>query len=231
MKIAILDDDPELLESVSRLLNEAGHRCFCFDRGEALIQTLRSSHFDLFVLDWNLPDRSGISVIEWIRNRIGDNVPVLLLTSRSLEEDVIAGLEAGADDFISKPFQPALLRARVQALGRRLRIGSDGETPERYGNIEFDLHRRIVSREGDEIPLTAKEFQLALLLFHNLDRALSRQHILETIWGLRADIPTRTLDSHITRVRSKLSLRPGNGFKLTSLYGYGYRLEGVGQER
>ncbi|MBK6490999.1 MAG: response regulator transcription factor [Sphingomonadales bacterium] len=231
MKIAILDDDPELLESVSRLLNEAGHRCFCFDRGEALIQTLRSSHFDLFVLDWNLPDRSGISVIEWIRNRIGDNVPVLLLTSRSLEEDVIAGLEAGADDFISKPFQPALLRARVQALGRRLRIGSDGETPERYGNIEFDLHRRIVSREGDEIPLTAKEFQLALLLFHNLDRALSRQYILETIWGLRADIPTRTLDSHITRVRSKLSLRPGNGFKLTSLYGYGYRLEGVGQER
>ncbi|MBK8860881.1 MAG: response regulator transcription factor [Sphingomonadales bacterium] len=231
MKIAILDDDPELLESVSRLLNEVGHRCFCFDRGEALIQTLRSSHFDLFVLDWNLPDRSGISVIEWIRNRIGDNVPVLLLTSRSLEEDVIAGLEAGADDFISKPFQPALLRARVQALGRRLRIGSDGETPERYGNIEFDLHRRIVSREGDEIPLTAKEFQLALLLFHNLDRALSRQHILETIWGLRADIPTRTLDSHITRVRSKLSLRPGNGFKLTSLYGYGYRLEGVGQER
>lgn len=231
MKIAILDDDPELLESVSRLLNEAGHRCFCFDRGEALIQTLRSSHFDLFVLDWNLPDRSGISVIEWIRNRIGDNVPVLLLTSRSLEEDVIAGLEAGADDFISKPFQPALLRARVQALGRRLRIGSDGETQERYGNIEFDLHRRIVSREGDEIPLTAKEFQLALLLFHNLDRALSRQHILETIWGLRADIPTRTLDSHITRVRSKLSLRPGNGFKLTSLYGYGYRLEGVGQER
>ncbi|MBK8272156.1 MAG: response regulator transcription factor [Sphingomonadales bacterium] len=231
MKIAILDDDPELLESVSRLLNEAGHRCFCFDRGEALIQTLRSSHFDLFVLDWNLPDRSGISVIEWIRNRIGDNVPVLLLTSRSLEEDVIAGLEAGADDFISKPFQPALLRARVQALGRRLRIGSDGETQERYGNIEFDLHRRIVSREGDEIPLTAKEFQLALLLFHNLDRALSRQYILETIWGLRADIPTRTLDSHITRVRSKLSLRPGNGFKLTSLYGYGYRLEGVGQER
>ena len=231
MKIAILDDDPELLESVSRLLNEVGHRCFCFGRGEALIQTLRSSHFDLFVLDWNLPDRSGISVIEWIRNRIGDNVPVLLLTSRSLEEDVIAGLEAGADDFISKPFQPALLRARVQALGRRLRIGSDGETPERYGNIEFDLHRRIVSREGDEIPLTAKEFQLALLLFHNLDRALSRQYILETIWGLRADIPTRTLDSHITRVRSKLSLRPGNGFKLTSLYGYGYRLEGVGQER
>ncbi|MBK9589221.1 MAG: response regulator transcription factor [Sphingomonadales bacterium] len=230
MKIAILDDDPELLESVSRLLNEVGHRCFCFGRGEALIQTLRSSHFDLFVLDWNLPDRSGISVIEWIRNRIGDNVPVLLLTSRSLEEDV-AGLEAGADDFISKPFQPALLRARVQALGRRLRIGSDGETPERYGNIEFDLHRRIVSREGDEIPLTAKEFQLALLLFHNLDRALSRQYILETIWGLRADIPTRTLDSHITRVRSKLSLRPGNGFKLTSLYGYGYRLEGVGQER
>lgn len=231
MKIAILDDDPELLESVSRLLNEVGHRCFCFGRGEALIQTLRSSHFDLFVLDWNLPDRSGISVIEWIRNRIGDNVPVLLLTSRSLEEDVIAGLEAGADDFISKPFQPALLRARVQALGRRLRIGSDGETQERYGNIEFDLHRRIVSREGDEIPLTAKEFQLALLLFHNLDRALSRQYILETIWGLRADIPTRTLDSHITRVRSKLSLRPGNGFKLTSLYGYGYRLEGVGQER
>lgn len=231
MKIAILDDDPELLESVSRLLNEAGHRCFCFDRGEALIQTLRSSHFDLFVLDWNLPDRSGISVIEWIRNRIGDSVPVLLLTSRSLEEDVIAGLEAGADDFISKPFQPALLRARVQALGRRLRIGSDGETQERYGNIEFDLHRRIVSRKGDEISLTAKEFQLALLLFHNLDRALSRQHILETIWGLRADIPTRTLDSHVTRVRSKLSLRPGNGFKLTSLYGYGYRLEGVGQER
>ena len=122
MKIAILDDDPELLESVSRLLNEAGHSCFCFDRGEALIQTLRRSHFDLFVLDWNLPDRSGISVIEWIRNRIGDSVPVLLLTSRSLEEDVIAGLEAGADDFISKPVDPDELHARLKTGERIVRL-------------------------------------------------------------------------------------------------------------
>ncbi len=229
MKIAILEDDPSIQASVMRLLEQAGHECIAFDRGHALIRATHGEHIDLFVLDWCLPDLSGVDVVKWIRNHLGVAVPVLLLTSRSSEEDVVEGLTAGADDFVSKPFQPAVLIARVAALGRRL-LGSQPDAAfEHYGGYAFDLGLKQVQHAGRDIQLTTKEFQLALFLFRSVDRAVSRQHVLETIWGVRAEIPTRTLDSHVTRLRSKLTLRPENGYILTSVHGFGYRLEEVGR--
>ena len=227
MKIAILEDDPVMLASVARLLAEGGHDCAGFERGNLLLQALRSEHFDMFVLDWNLPDMSGLGIVEWIRNQLGPTVPVLLLTSRSVEEDVVAGFRAGADDFVSKPFQPAVLQARVAALGRRASLPPAAGSIEQHGVYAFDLKGKTVARAGEAIELTTKEFQLALLLFRSIDRAVSRAHILETVWGMRADIATRTLDSHITRLRTKLGLRPENGYHLSSVYGFGYRLEDV----
>jgi len=227
MKIAILDDDPVLLDSVARLLAGEGHTCQGFAAGNPLMQALRSEHFDLFVLDWNLPDISGLSIVEWIRNHLGPAVPVLMLTSHSSEEDIVAGFRAGADDFVSKPFLPAVLSARVAALARRAHLAVSGEPTERHGIYAFDLATRTLTMDGKPVELTAKEFQLALLLFRSVDRAVSRTHILETIWGMRADVPTRTLDSHITRLRTKLTLRPENGYQLVSVYGFGYRLEGI----
>jgi DNA-binding response OmpR family regulator len=227
MKLAILDDDPVILESIVTLLSAAGHQCSQFNRSNALLQALRSETFDLFVLDWNLPDLSGVSVVEWIRNNLGAAVPVLLLTSRSVEEDVVTGLQAGADDYVTKPFRPAVLQARVAALGRRTQKAQATSSVEQFGEYALDLQQKSAVHAGQDVPLTSKEFQLALLLFRNADSAVSRQHVLETIWGLRADIPTRTLDSHITRLRTKLNLRAENGYQLSSIYGFGYRLEHI----
>jgi len=227
MKIAILDDSAVILTDLTRLLRQAGHECVGFDRGKALLDALRQTHYDMFVLDWNLPDVSGLTVLEWIRNHIGPTVPVLLLTSRNVEEDIVEGLSAGADDYVCKPFQPAVLQARVMALGRRTQATQSDAALEHYGNFTFDLRSHTVRCGDQDAILTAKEYQLALLLFRNVGRAISRQYVLETIWGLRADIPTRTLDSHIARIRSKLTLRPGNGYQLISVYGFGYRLEEV----
>lgn len=226
MKVAILDDDPEVLQSVSGLLINAGLACATFENGRDLVRALHRDSFQLFVIDWNLPDLSGISVIEWIRNQIGAQPPILLLTSRISDEDVVTALRAGADDFVTKPFPPAVLLARVEALARRSTINLS-RTTENYGRYEFELNSKSLKSAGDDVRLTPKEFSLSLLLFRNLNRAISRTYIFETIWGIDPDLSTRTLDIHISKIRSKLGIRPESGFRLAPVYGYGYRLEEI----
>lgn len=224
MKVAILDDDPVTLDTVAALLSQAGFACTTFDSGRQLVRAQHRETFDLFVLDWNVPDLSGLNVLEWIRNQIGAQPPVLLLTNRVTDEDVVAGLRAGADDFVTKPFQSQILLARVEALARRS-TASLSRTTEAYAHFEFELSSKSLKARGEEVKLTPKEFSLALLLFRNLNRAVSRTYIFETIWGIDPDLSTRTLDIHVSKIRAKLSLRPDSGYRLTPVYGYGYRLE------
>lgn len=224
MKVAVLDDDKTILETVSRLLEGAGFACATFDNGRQLVRALHRDTFDLFVIDWNLPDLPGLNVLEWIRNQIGAQPPVLLLTNRVSEEDMVAGLRAGADDFVTKPYQPAVLLARVEALARRSTMNLS-RTTETFGAYDFELSSKTLRLSGTVVHLTPKEFNLALLLFRNLNRAVSRAYIFETIWGMDPDLTTRTLDIHISKIRSKLALRPDSGYRLTPVYGYGYRLE------
>lgn len=224
MKVALLDDDKAVLETVTALLRDAGFACVPFDGGRQLVRALHRETFDLFIIDWNLPDLSGLNVLEWIRNQIGAQPPVLLLTNRVSEEDMVAGLRAGADDFVTKPYQPAVLLARVEALARRSTMNLS-RTTEAYGAFEFELTSKTLRQAGEMVHLTPKEFNLALLLFRNLNRAVSRAYIFETIWGMDPDLSTRTLDIHISKIRSKLNLRPETGYRLTPVYGYGYRLE------
>ena len=224
MRVAALDDDEAQLEAVSQLVLATGHSCLPFQSGKALIAALRRESFDLLILDWNLPERSGLEVIGWVRQHVSDPPPILLLTSRTDEADVVEGLNAGADDYVVKPFQPSILRARIAALFRRA-YNRAPDKVEDFDGYSFDSAAETVSMRGDLVTLTAKEFGLALLLFRNLHRALSRAHILEAIWGRNPDLPTRTLDMHISRIRSKLNLRPDNGFRLVPVYSYGYRLE------
>ena len=224
MKVAVLDDDKTVLETVSQLLNGAGFTCAGFDKGRQLVRALHRDTFDLFVIDWNLPDLPGINVLDWIRNQIGAQPPVLLLTNRVSDEDMVAGLRAGADDFVTKPYQPAVLLARVEALARRSTMNLS-RTTESYGTFDFELTSKTLRHAGTVVHLTPKEFNLALLLFRNLNRAVSRAYIFETIWGMDPDLSTRTLDIHISKIRSKLALRPESGYRLTPVYGYGYRLE------
>jgi DNA-binding response OmpR family regulator len=225
MRIAALDDDAAQVEAVVKLLSNSGHNCISFNAAKSLITSLRRETFDLLILDWNLPGMSGLETIAWVRENLSSRPPVLLLTSRSSEADVVTGLNAGADDYVVKPVQSEVLLARVNALLRR----SYPERPpggiEAFGDYSFNLPAETVTVGGEVAPLTAKEFGLALLLFRNTHRALSRSHILEAVWGRNPNLATRTLDVHISRIRSKLNLRPANGFRLVPVYSYGYRLE------
>ncbi|MEE4452816.1 response regulator transcription factor [Novosphingobium resinovorum] len=226
MRIAILEDDVALAGLVEMTLAEAGHSCEVFGDGQLLVRGLHRATYDVLILDWNVPGLSGLEVLAWTRANLDVSPPSLMLTSRSAEEDIVAGLSAGADDYVIKPVAPAVLKARVNALARR---AYPAALPgiENYGCYCFDTRAESVELSGTPIALTAKEFALALLLFRNMHRALARAYIFEAVWGRNPNLPTRTLDVHISNVRTKLHLRPDNGVKLVPIYAYGYRLEAL----
>jgi len=224
MKIAILDVDEAARALTQKILSNEGFECSAFSGGRALVRALHQESFDFFVIDWDSPDLAVLNVVEWIRNHIGAQPPVLLLTKNGNDEDLVAGLKAGADDFLAKPLQPQVLLARVHALARRAAILVT-RTAEIFGPFEFELASRTVRRGGAAVHVTPKEFSLALLLFRNLNQAISRAYIFETIWGMNAGLSTRTLDIHVSKIRSKLELKPPAEYCLSPVYGYGYRLE------
>ncbi len=227
MKIAVLDDDPVQLETISSVAQAAGYRPVLFSRAQALISALRKDTFDLLIVDWNLPDRSGLEVLAWARTNLKPPPPMLLVTSRAEDEDIVAGLNAGADDYLPKPLSPAVLEARINARMRRAYAQPSTPGAEIHGDTVFHDSSSAVTRNGKTVVLTAKEYALAQLLFRNLHRALSRTYILETVWGNEPNLNSRSLDMHISRIRTKLELRPEQGFRLTPIYSYGYRLERV----
>jgi len=227
MRIAVLDDEPSARAFVIQTLMEAGHYCYEFPNARTLVTRLRQDTFDLVILDWNMPDRSGVDIIGWMRENMEHPVPSLLLTNRNHDEDIVTGLNAGADDYIVKPVQPPVLLARIGAIRRRTAPREAAGTNERYGPYTLQPARQTVGVDDDTIQLTAKEFELAATLFRNLHRPLSRAYLLEIVWGRNPDLPTRTLDAHISRIRAKLGLRPERGFRLVPVYSYGYRLEAI----
>ena len=226
MRVAILEDDLAQAGYVEKSLTEAGHGCDHFSDGQNLVRALRRETFDLVVLDWNVPGSSGHDVLQWMKLNLEAPPPALMLTSRSTEEDIVEGLRAGADDYIVKPVSAPVLLARVEAVTRRAYPNPVGGI-ESFGPYRFDARAELLEVDGVPISLTAKEFALALLLFRNTHRALSRSYIFESLWGRSPDLPTRTLDVHISNVRTKLNLRPANGYKLVPVYAYGYRLEAL----
>lgn len=227
MRIAVLDDDPAQADFVYQTLSAEGHVCHAFAEGRALVKQLRRQSFDLLVLDWNVPDMPGDEVLRWVRQSLPAHLPVLFMTSRSRETDISSMLNIGADDYIVKPVSAGLLLARVGSLLRRAYQLNHASSKEVFGEIEFDLKAKQVAVRGEPAALTLKEFELALLLFQHLSRPLSRAHIMDVIWKQATDIPSRTMDTHVSMLRAKLGLRPENGYRLTPIYGYGYRLEKV----
>ncbi|HYE45847.1 MAG TPA: response regulator transcription factor [Caulobacter sp.] len=228
MKLAVLDDDPVQVEAITTVIDGAGYRSVAFTRAAALLSALRRETFDLLIVDWALPDRSGLDVIRWVRLNVDPPPPMLLVTSRTEDADIVAGLDAGADDYLSKPVSPAVLEARVGALLRRAYRGRSVGGREIHAGRAFDPASCSVTHEDRTVVLTAKEFALALVLFRNLHRALSRNYLIEAVWGGEPGLNSRSLDMHVSRIRSKLELRPASGFRLTPVYSYGYRLERLG---
>lgn len=224
MRIALLEDDVPQANLMRIWLEAAGHDCRLFRAGNPLLEALRHDSYDLLVLDWLLPDINGDEVLKWVRTHVGWHVPVLFVTQMDSEADVVRVLELGADDYMAKPVKPLEMLARITALGRRANALNDDQ-PRLPGGFTVDMVARVIARDGMVLELTHKEFELAVFLFRHVGRLLSRAYILEQVWGHSVQLNTRTVDTHISRVRTKLGLIPENGWRLSGVYQHGYRLE------
>jgi DNA-binding response OmpR family regulator len=226
VRIAILEDDPDQLALLKRWISDDGHDVHGWLSGrEAMKQAGRES-FDLFMLDWQVPDVSGAEVLKWLRANVSKTVPVLFVTVRDSEQDIVFALENGADDYMVKPVRRQELIARVRALLRRA-YPVEEQKQLSFPPFEIDIQRSEVRKNGTKIDLTPKEFELTVTLFRNMGRLLSRGHLQETVWGRSADLATRTVDTHVSQVRKKLDLKPESGYRVVPVYNYGYRLEKI----
>lgn len=226
MRIAALDDDRTQLDLISHVMNGIQHECHVYTEGRALLRGLRQQSYDLLILDWTLPDLSGPTIVKWVREDLASRIPILFVTNRRAEADLVTGLSAGADDFMVKPIGISELEARVQALLRRA-YPSRHDLEVQFGPFHFYPQARTLHFNGAPVDLKHREYELALFLFQNIGRLLSREHLREAVWGAGPETPSRSLDTHISRLRNKLDLRPANGFLLSAVYGLGYRLEAV----
>ncbi|UIP06878.1 response regulator transcription factor [Erythrobacter sp. SDW2] len=224
MRVAIADDDPELLEQLSAALEGASHSFDRYRNGAEMLTALKRETYDVVLIDWNMPGASGLEIVTWASANLSPPPAMILLTSRAGKEDVVRGLEAGAIDYIVKPESNEVILARIDAAMRKVRAR---EKPrfEQFGRYRIDRLQEIIEADGEPIKLTAKEFKVAELLFDNLNRPLSRNYIFAQVWNGSPDMETRTLDMHISRVRSKLELRPQNGFAIQTVFGFGYRMD------
>lgn len=226
MRIAVLDDGPDQLALIHRTLATLGHECHLFNEGRALLHALRRQTYDFLILDWSLPDMPGPEVVKVIRRDLKSRLPILFVTYRRDEADMVEALNAGADDFMAKPVRAGELEARINALLRRS-YPARHEAELIFGPYHFYPPSRVLKVRGMQVELKNREYELALFLFQNLGRLLSRAHLHEAVWGLGIEALSRSLDTHVSRLRTKLDLRPANGFLLLAIYGLGYRLEAI----
>ena len=216
--IVVVDDEPNIADLVDLYLAREGFRVLKTDTGEAGLQAVKQHRPRLVVLDVGLPDVDGLEVCK--RLRATSQIPVIFLTARDSEVDRVLGLELGADDYLTKPFSPAELVARVKAVLRRVDGGPAPEVTQ-AGDVAIDAGRREVRVAGEPVEFTTKEFDLLRYLAERPGLALSRQQILDGVWGYDWYGDARTVDVHIAQVRKKL----GDTVEITTVRGVGYRLE------
>ncbi len=225
ISIGILEDDSDQSALLELWLTDAGYDVTVCDQGTSFIRAAQVRGFDLMMLDWLVPEMSGFEVLEWVRMNIRESIPIVFLTTKGEEQNIVAALEAGADDYVIKPAQRQELLARVGALARRSGLTDPKADKLEIGEFVLDRKLTQVKKNNEIVSLTAREFELAWFLFANLSKILSREYLLRHIWNINSAINTRTVDTHASRVRSKLGLRPEHGWQLSAVYHFGYRLE------
>ena len=226
MRVAILEDDTDQAELTKLWLTDAEHTVDCYADAASFLRAVRHDSFDMYLLDWVLPDLSGIEVLKKLRRELSDYTPTLIVTAKDEEQSIVRGLDAGADDYLVKPIRRAELVARVSAILRRAAGGHPEQDNLDVAPYELNLANKTVSLNGEQANLTNREFELALFFFHNAGKMISRNHLLESIWGIEnKSVSTRTVDTHVSRLRKKLELGEENGWKLSAIYQHGYRIE------
>jgi DNA-binding response OmpR family regulator len=225
-KALVVEDDPDIVELIDHYLRAEGFAVEALGDGRQALERLRAGGHDVVILDLQLPGLDGLSLCaELRRDKRTRSLPVIMLTARGDEADRVVGLEVGADDYVVKPFSPKELVARVRALMRRLDRREDDEAPLVLGPLEIDADRHTVRWESQPVHLTAKEFALLLALVEARGRVLSRQALLEQVWGYSYAEGTRTVDVHVRRLREKL---PGIAGRLITVKSLGYRMSREG---
>jgi two-component system response regulator RegX3 len=223
MRIALLEDDISHTELLTHWLRTAGHDIRAFEQGANLLRAIEHEAFDAVLLDWNLPEMSGIEVLREIRQRLHATVPVIFYTAHDQEDDVVRALRAGADDYLVKPAGRLELLARLESVTRRGRR-VESQVFE-VGVFRVDRQTRSITRDNEPVPLTTKDFDLAALLLSNVGQLLSRTYLRQAISTRDVVISSRALDTRISSVRNRLKLKPEYGWQLVAVYGYGYRLQ------
>ena len=224
MKILVVDDERLLVKGIKFNLENEGYTVDAAYDGDEAVEMARAGNYDLIVLDLMMPKKDGLQACQEIRGF--STVPIIMLTARSEGADLLMGFESGADDYVTKPFNILELKARIRALLRRSNIASAapqtaGSVLQR-GHIAIDPERRSASKDGQNVELTMKEFDLIEFLMRNPGRVYSRESLLDLVWGYEYQGDTRTVDVHIRRLREKLELDPSRPTYIVTKWGVGY---------
>ena len=227
MKILVVDDEKLLVKGIKFNLENEGYTVdACYD-GESAVNMARTGEYDLIILDLMMPKKDGLEACQEIRGF--STVPIIMLTARSEDADMLMGFESGADDYVTKPFNILALKARVRALLRRASMSAAQEPAKTSvltrGHISVDTERRSAYKNGVAIELTMKEFDLIEFLMKNPGRVYSRENLLDLVWGYDYQGDTRTVDVHIRRLREKLEHDPAEPKHIMTKWGVGYYLK------
>jgi two-component system alkaline phosphatase synthesis response regulator PhoP len=219
--ILVIDDEPKIVKQARDYLEQGGFRVVTAGDGKTALAVVRHSRPDLIVLDLNLPEMDGLDVCRALRRK--SDVPIIMLTARVDEADRLIGLELGADDYITKPFSPRELVARVRAVLRRVQGGVHQPGLIRAGDLEIDLQGHRVTRAGEPISLTRTEFNLLTVLAQHPGQTFSRAQLLDRLHGVAYDGYDRSVDAHVKNLRHRLELDPGKPRYVLTVYGIGYK--------
>jgi DNA-binding response OmpR family regulator len=220
MQILVVEDDWKLALQLKKGLEEHGHSVTAVSDGREGLATAEYGEFDVLVLDVLLPGLDGFEMVRRLRSA-GCSTPILLLTARDATEDVVMGLDAGADDYLTKPFSFKILLARIRALSRRRTV--EPRTQLQIGDLILDPARHIVKRAGATVSLSRTEFALLEMLMRNVGRVIMRSRLIEGVWGLDRDVESNTLDVYIRQLRIKID-SPGDSKLIHTVRGIGYVL-------